>query len=106
MFLNFYNFERENDYWGGEGVCCCQLKNTPFWTLKSPWKIMFELVCSELIVQQTSVFLARYSERPNSTRYLLFYNENFIFSFLWVFLWQAEMLCLCVFNVIAINHHD
>ena len=28
MFLNFYNFERENDYWGGEGVCCCQLKNT------------------------------------------------------------------------------
>lgn len=26
--FDFYNFERENDYWGGEGVCCCQLKNT------------------------------------------------------------------------------
>ena len=57
---------------------------------------MFELVCSELIVQQTSVFPARYSERPNSTRYLLFYNENFISSFLWVCLWQAEMVCVCV----------
>lgn len=67
---------------------------------------MFELVCSELIVQQTSVFPARYSERPNSTRYLLFYNENFISSFLWVCLWQAEMVCVCVcFNIIAINHH-
>lgn len=56
---------------------------------------MFELVCSELIVQQTLLFQLDILKDQTAQDMYCFIMKTLFFIPL-VFLWQAEMLCVCV----------